>query len=343
MIRIGSMHILKGVLGYSLFSVEKVLHGAHIRPYELCKELGIQLAYRTGRKPIPLGLLVAIIKKERLLVFPGYTVDPVNLFLMLLAKLRHCRLVLDVADIPYLQYQFFLGQPSQKSMRDFAKLIHLADVLLFSTQSIRLLTMKLFDVADKPNYLVENASDPLHFKFKELPKRRVILFVGGYIPARGVDELIEAFRILRKHGNDCSLRLIGLQYPQSLEEEGIEIIREVYYDRIPSLFTGAYVFVIPHRPNLYMRIAAPLKLFDAMASGLPVVSTPCDETVAVIDREQCGLVSGSEPDSMADAIEHLLENRNEAEAMGQRGRLAVESRWSWRVRANELAKLLMEQ
>ena len=328
------------MLGYSLFSIDRVLHGAHIRPYELCKELGIPLSFRTKQQALPFCLLKAIAKRDDLILFPGYTADRLSLFLIFVAKIRRCKLILDVADIPYLQYQFFQENPSQKSIGDFLKLVHLADILLFSTRSLQLLASRLFDIAGKPCYLLENASDPKHFKFNPLPNDKVILFVGGYIPARGVDELVQAFRILRKRGKDCTLRLVGLRYPQSLEEEGIRIYREVYYDQIPSLFSGAYVFVIPHRPNLYMRLAAPLKLFDAMASGLPVVSTPCDETIAIIEREHCGVVSGSDPDSIADEIEYLIEHQDKAVEMGRSGRSAIESRYSWKVRAEELARII---
>lgn len=331
---------MKHLVGYSLFPVESVRHGAHIRPFEISKELGIPLVYATATHRVPPRVLEALAKGEELLLFPGYTAEQLSLLLIYLAKFRRCKLLLDVADIPYLQYKFFEGDPSSKSMRDFAKLIDLSDILLFSTASLEGWVAGNLDTSRKWNYVIENASDPRHFKFTSLPQEKVILFVGGYIPARGVDELIEAFRILRRRGNDCVLKLAGFGYPDSLSGNGVEIIQNVFYDRIPQLFESSYVFVIPHRPNLYMKMAAPIKLFDAMAAGRPIVSTPCDETISIIKKEDCGVVSGTDPASIADSIEYILENRDKASQLGVRGRKAVEERYSWRIRANQLREII---
>lgn len=331
---------MKHVVGYSLFPVESVRHGAHIRPYEICKELDIPLVYATAPQSLPARVLEALAKGEVLLLFPGYTAEQVSLLLIYLAKFRHCKLLLDVADIPYLQYKFFVGEPSLKSIADFARLVYLSNALLFSTASVERHVSHTFDISRKCNHVVENASDPTHFKFTPLPQKKVILFVGGYIPARGVDELIEAYRILRRRGKDCVLRLAGFGYPSSLSRDGVEIIQGVFYDQIPSLFASSYVFVIPHRPNLYMRLAAPIKMFDAMAAGRPIVSTPCDETVAVLQRENCGVVSGIDPTSMADSIEYILENRDEASELGLRGRKAIERKHSWRTRAQQIRDII---
>ncbi len=298
------------------------------------------LLYARASQSIPRRVLEAIAKGETLLLFPGYTTDQLNLLLIYLAKFRRCKLLLDVADVPYLQYKFFQGDPSSKSIRDFAKLIDLSDVLFFSTASLEGWTAGNFDISQKRNYMVENASDPIHFKFAPLPREKVILFVGGYIPARGVDELIQAFQILRRRGNDCTLKLAGFGYPQSLSGEGVEINQGVFYDQIPQLFESSYVFVIPHRPNLYMKLAAPIKLFDAMAAGRPIVSTPCDETISIIKKENCGVVSEVDPESMADTIEYILMNRDEASQLGLNGRKAIEERYSWRMRANQIRKIV---
>lgn len=320
--------------------MQTVRHGAHIRPYEICKQLGIPLAYPTNSYSISPNLAKAIMKGEVLVLFPGYTADQVSLLLTYLAKFRNCKLLLDVADIPFLQYKFFQGEPSSKSINDFARLVHISDTLLFSTRSLEVQTAKIFDISRKNKYVVENASDPIRFKFTPLPSENVILFVGGYIPARGVDELIQAVRILRVRGRDCTLKLAGFGYPESLAGDGVEVIQNVYYDQIPSIFASSYLFVIPHRPNLYMRIAAPIKLFDAMASGRPIVSTSCEETVAIIESEGCGIESDPDPSSIAENIEYLLENREVAQEMGRKGRSAIEQRHSWKMRADQVRQII---
>ncbi len=136
------------------------------------------------------------------------------------------------------------------------------------------------------------------------------------------------------------MKIVSIGFPESFREEGVEVWRSLYYNQVPSLFAESYVFVIPHRPNLYMRMAAPLKLFDAMASGRPIVSTRCDETAAIIEQERCGVITGEDPKSIADAIEYLFENRVEARNMGHRARMAIEERYSWRKSAQKIVEIL---
>ncbi len=283
----------------------------------------------------------AVARRETVIIFPGYTADQIDLLLSYLAKFRGCRLVLDVADITYLQYKYFIGEPSQKSAYDFARLVEIADVLLFATPSMMHTTQQILDISDKESHVVENATDPNHFRCTASPKENVIFYVGAYGEVRGVDELLEAFRILRGRRIDCSLKLVSVGFPTEFSEPGVEVWRSLFYNEIPSIFESCSVFVIPHRRNLYMRMAAPLKLFDAMASGRPVVSTNCDETVSVIKREDCGIVAEEDPKSIADSIAALFEDKKAAREKGMNGRTAVEQRYSWKLRAQQIHEILI--
>lgn len=329
------------VIGYSLFPVGQLLHGAHVRPYYICKEMQIPLLYQKRRHILPGSSIGPLVAADTLIVFPGYTTDPADLLLISLAKKRGCRIALDVADIPYLQYYYFNGQPSKRAITDFNFLVSLSDTLFFSTSSILREARRLMSLENKRCAIIRNASDPMHFRFTDLPENKVIFYVGGYIPSRGLDELIKAYRILRARKISCRLNIVSINFPEHFQEDGVQIWRRLYYNQIPPLFESSNVFVIPHRPNLYMQIATPLKLFDAMASGRPVVSTRCEETVRILEEERCGMTCDDEPESIADAIEHIFENPDEAQKMGARGRAAVETKYSWTASARDARELLL--
>jgi len=67
-----------------------------------------------------------------------------------------------------------------------------------------------------------------------------------------------------------------------------------------------------------------------MAAGIPAVVTDMPVYRQLFEAEHCALfVSPFDPAAIAGAIEYLLTHEREAEAMGQRGRAAVEARYQW--------------
>ena len=74
-----------------------------------------------------------------------------------------------------------------------------------------------------------------------------------------------------------------------------------------------------------------------MASGLPVVVSDFPLWKRIIEEARCGLlVNPLNPNDIANAIKWLFENPDEASAMGQRGRDAVDKKFNWE---NEFEKM----
>jgi hypothetical protein len=87
-----------------------------------------------------------------------------------------------------------------------------------------------------------------------------------------------------------------------------------------------------------MDVALPVKLFDSLAAGRPLVVTPRRETAAIVDGLDVGIVAGG--DTVADlaaAIAGLLTDQARAQAAGARARAAAEQRFDWRVVGDRIA------
>lgn len=86
---------------------------------------------------------------------------------------------------------------------------------------------------------------------------------------------------------------------------------------------------------------APLKLFEGMASGRPVVATDLPFQGDLVRDLQCGLVvSPAETSALAQAVATLAADRERADAMGRKGRAAIETRYDWRYRVQDVAGIL---
>jgi glycosyltransferase involved in cell wall biosynthesis len=83
----------------------------------------------------------------------------------------------------------------------------------------------------------------------------------------------------------------------------------------------------------------PIKLFEYMIAGLPIVSFNLPRLRAIVQEVQCSiLVEPGQPEALAEAIQWLLEHPAEAQAMGDRGCPAVLQTYNW----NSQAQLLLD-
>ena len=86
----------------------------------------------------------------------------------------------------------------------------------------------------------------------------------------------------------------------------------------------------------------PLKLFEAMACGVPVVVTDLPGQADIVSRYRCGLVvPADDPVAIADAVATLARDEPLARLMGQRGRRAVVDHYSWDAAAGRTHETLL--
>jgi glycosyltransferase involved in cell wall biosynthesis len=108
-----------------------------------------------------------------------------------------------------------------------------------------------------------------------------------------------------------------------------------------SLFVRCDVGVIPYLLTEWAQTTIANKLFDYMASGIPVWTTsmrPCKE---IIDSVNCGWVSDDSVDDMAAVLKELLSTSpEERHAKGERGRQAVLNSYNWNTDGQKMLEAL---
>src|SRR5665213_2392046 len=110
-----------------------------------------------------------------------------------------------------------------------------------------------------------------------------------------------------------------------------------FVEDIQPLFSSCALFICPIRSGSGVRV----KLLEAFASGIPVVSTRLGaEGLARTDGEFCGLADDA-PGFAAKAIQ-LMENEEGARAMADRARCEVEANWDMAVITEKLVEKYRE-
>jgi len=225
--------------------------------------------------------------------------------------------------------------------------IQLSDYSFTVSQSCKELYPKQFH--DKI-YVIENASDPNLFAFSDLPKRPAVGFISGIAPGRGVELLIDAMHLVKRKVPEVTLSIAGTPaidnkesytYYKKLKDrftcEWITFHDDIYYSVNASDFLQkCFLTVIPHPDHIYYHTTLPVKLFDYLASGRPVVSTNCRETAHVLQTYECGLVADFNAKDFSKKISTLLSDKALARKMGINGRKVVEKIYNWDAMAKKL-------
>jgi glycosyltransferase involved in cell wall biosynthesis len=174
------------------------------------------------------------------------------------------------------------------------------------------------------------------------------VYIGMLSEVRGLFEMIQAMGKIN-HKRDATLRLAGRFSPPSLESQ----IQEVdgwdnveylgWIDRrgvVEQLREARFGLVVLHPVVNYID-AYPVKLFEYMAAGVPVIASDFPLWREIVEKAGCGLmVDPLDHCSIADAIQCLCEDQNAARTMGLKGQEAVRAKYNWENEGEKLVNFL---
>ena len=165
-------------------------------------------------------------------------------------------------------------------------------------------------------------------------ERPTVVFVGrGDDPRKNVRLLLDAWPHVRQAVPDAHLRLVG-RPPSGAMPVGVETRGEVA--DVAAELRSAALFVLPSRQEAFGIVAA-----EALACGVPVVSTPCGGPEDLLAQSGGGrVVAGFDPEELAKTIECLLADARQLLTMRAAGRAYVETEHSPKRFRERLAPLL---
>ncbi len=166
--------------------------------------------------------------------------------------------------------------------------------------------------------------------------RRIVMFLGTPRGYKGIDDLVEAVRLLDRADVLLALVGVGSRYAGTPDVRATD---EIPFDDVPRWVAAADVVAVPQRATSDTIGQVPAKIFDAMALARPVVSTRVSMIPEILDG--CGLVvEPGDPKALAAAIAWLLDNPGEARALGARGRERCDARYSFKAARARLFPLV---
>ncbi|MFC7880123.1 glycosyltransferase, partial [Isoptericola sp. NPDC057391] len=194
---------------------------------------------------------------------------------------------------------------------------------------------------------VHGRQGALHFG-RDTSARRVrqdataftVLFVGTLKPWHGLDVLVDAFAGLRACVPEARLLLVGdgpereavLGRADALGvADAVEHAGAVPPSDVPGLLHRADVAVAPYPPldDFYF---SPLKVYEYLAAGLPVVASAVGELPEALEHGAAGvLVPPGDAAALADALVAVAHDDDRRAALGERARQVAVERHDWSV------------
>ena len=175
---------------------------------------------------------------------------------------------------------------------------------------------------------------------------KVILFVGTIYEFSGLENIIQKFENVKDKIKGVKLLIVGggpdFEKIKSLVNKK-KLISDVILTNfkpqheIPKFISLANVCISPFEINKITDRIIPIKIFEYLACGKPVLSTPLKGTMDLLPKEDFGIIY-SPYDSFVESLIDILANTEKLEELGNKGLDYVIKNHDWDILANSLLK-----
>ena len=179
------------------------------------------------------------------------------------------------------------------------------------------------------------------------PRITLIMFIGTPRLHKGIDDLIEAVRLIPEER--VVLAIVGINraspHDITLVKKAKALLGNRFrafglfpFTKLAEFIALADVIVVPQRDSNANWGQMPAKIFDAMAMGKPIIATAVNDIPAVL--KGCGwIVKPANPEALAGSIQEVISNRRLAETRGRLAREKFLTQYSWDVISPSLIEI----
>lgn len=178
-----------------------------------------------------------------------------------------------------------------------------------------------------------------------ISKNKQVCYIGGFSTVRGIKEIVSAIALVKGE-----IRLVLGGY---FIEPGFDLLVKSlpgwssvddlgFLDRegVSRLLSNSYAGLVTLQPTRNYIDSLPVKMFEYMAAGLPVIASNFPLWKEIIEIHKCGIcVDPTKPEEIANAIDLMIDNPELAAEMGENGKRAVSKQFNWKIEEKKLFDL----
>lgn len=203
--------------------------------------------------------------------------------------------------------------------------LHRADLVCTTTTGISDKIKTNYNIQN--TIIIPNGVDPDIFYPRCKKKKNQIIYAGNVGHAQDLRNCILAIKIVKQY-KDLKLVIVGDgDIKEDLEalvktenlEENVLFTGLVSRDKIPGMISESLIGLAPLKKMECLDYAAPTKVFEYMACGIPFLGCGTGEIERLAKESKAGIIADNTPESIARGILDLINNPEKSDEMGEDG------------------------
>jgi glycosyltransferase involved in cell wall biosynthesis len=270
-----------------------------------------------------------------------------TMLLLTLKKLfqKQQKIVYEMHDSVFLEHQEY-GEKDAQTYKIWEKrIISGVDGIIYTGTYLKKKVEEIYTSSTPSLIAVPGFNKRIFYPLPPVKNSKTVLigYFGSLHPGKGVSLLLDAFKMLPDH---YRLRIIGgnpahervalenrVHYEFS-NPDRVEFAGQVSPCDVRNHLKGCQMITIPFVSDV--EFLSPIKLYEALAMGLPVVATPVPAVQsAAAELPNVIISSSSQPEDIADAIRYLGEHPDRITRIHQKT-IALKSMPDWENRARRI-------
>ena len=196
-----------------------------------------------------------------------------------------------------------------------------------------------------------NYSDMIDLATDLPPKDKTydLIYCGAITELRGAFEMTKAIKKAREQFPEIKALFLGNYYPLSIKDQLSDMLKKegladniilheaVPYQRVADYYNKSKIGLVLLQKVKTFEVSMPIKIFEYMAFGLPIIGSNFGHMKDYIQRDKCGIaVKPNDTESISRAIVKILKDEELYMKYSKNGRMAAKSKYRWELEFKKL-------